>query len=330
MRLLVTGGAGYIGSITARLLASRGHMVVIYDSLERGHAAAAGDLPLIEGLLGDTPHLTTTLRDYRIEAVVHFAAHAQVAESVENPQLYFSNNVGGTLSLACAMSDAGVEHIVFSSTAAVYGEPESQPIEESVPTFPTNPYGRSKHIAEQVLAGFAQSGRLRALALRYFNAAGAAPEWGLGEDHKPETHLIPLIIRAALSGKPLKVFGNDYPTPDGTCIRDYIHVLDLAEAHSRALEWLADSENTVGFDAINLGTGRGASVREVIEAAARVTGRTVPHEFAARRPGDPPRLVASNIKALEVLGWSPERSSMDEILGSIWEWSQKHPHGYTS
>ncbi len=331
MRIVVTGGAGYIGSHTARLLAKQGHDVLIYDSLSRGHRRAAelavGSGRLVEGDLLDEDRLDHALLAHRAEAVVHFAAYALVGESVARPELYWRNNVGGTLALLRCMARQKVAHIVFSSTCAVYGEPDGADIVESLPKAPVNPYGETKLASEWALAAHARAHGIGATALRYFNAAGADPDGQLGEDHDPETHLIPLAIDAvALQGKELKVFGTDWPTPDGTCIRDYVHVADLAEAHALAL---ATSRSGV-FRAINLGTGRGASVREVIDMVAAVTGKPVPHTAAPRRSGDPCRLVAGAGLAGPELGWVPRFSDLRTIVSTAWEWRRKHPRGYRS
>lgn len=331
MRIVVTGGAGYIGSHTARLLARQGHDVLVYDSLARGHRQAAeravGPGRLAQGDLLDEDRLDHALLAHRAEAVVHFAAYAQVGESVSRPEVYWRNNVGGTLSLLRCMARQKVGHIVFSSTCAVYGETDGADITESMPKAPVSPYGETKLASEWALAAHARAHGLGATALRYFNAAGADPDGALGEDHDPETHLIPLALdAAALPGRELKVFGTDWPTPDGTCIRDYVHVSDLAEAHALAL---ASSKPGV-FRAINLGTGAGATVREVIDMVAGVTGRPVPHSAAERRVGDPCRLVAGYGLAGPELGWVPRFSDLRTIVSTAWEWRKRHPHGYRS
>jgi len=325
MNVLVTGGAGYIGSHVVRLLRQAGHRCVVYDDLSAGHAAAVGDAPLVRGATGDTDALAAALRDAAAEAVVHLAAFIEAGESVERPGKYFRNNAFGALSLLEAMRAAGVGRVVFSSTAAVYGTPRRTPIEETDPTAPINPYGASKLCAELFMRGFATAHGLGGVSLRYFNVAGAHPDGDLGEDHDPETHLIPLLLRVAAGrGRAARIFGDDYDTPDGTCIRDYIHVMDLAAAHVRALEAARAGE----LEVFNLGNGEGFSVREVLEACREVTGRPIPAEVAPRRPGDPPRLVASCRKAREVLGWRPERSDLRTIVADAWRWHTGHPDGY--
>lgn len=312
-RILVTGGAGYIGSHCCKALAQQGATPVVIDNLSRGHADAVRWGPLIKADLRDTETLLKTLRDEKIEAVVHFAALAYVGESVEQPQTYYDNNVGGMISLLGAMQRAEVDKIVFSSSCATYGVPDQVPIAETTPQAPINPYGRTKLICEWMLEDAAQATGLRYAALRYFNAAGADPEGELAEHHFPETHVIPLALMAALgTGKPLSVFGTDYPTADGTCIRDYIHVDDLARAHVLALKSLhADGQSLK----LNLGTGRGTSVRQVLDAVERVTGRKVPVIEAPRRPGDPPELVADPARAEEVLGFRTRWNDIDDIVG---------------
>lgn len=331
MRIIVTGGAGYIGSHTARLLADSGHDVLVYDNLSRGHRRAAelavGPGRLVEGDLLDEDRLDHALLAHRAEAVVHFAAYALVGESVSNPGLYWRNNMGGTMALLRCMARQKVGHIVFSSTCAVYGEPEGADIVESLPKGPVNPYGETKLASEWALAAHARAHGIGATALRYFNAAGADPDGLLGEDHDPETHLIPLALDAvAFPGRQLRVFGTDWPTPDGTCVRDYVHVADLADAHAKAL-----STSRPGvFRAINLGTGRGASVREVIDMVSTVTGKPVPHIPAPRRPGDPCRLVAGSGLAGGELGWVPRFSDMRTIVETAWQWRRRNPRGYKS
>lgn len=329
MRVLVTGGAGYIGSHTARVLADRGHDVMIYDSLVRGHRAAVlaalGPGRLIEGDLLDEERLDHALLAHRTEAVIHFAAYALVGESVIQPGLYWRNNVGGTLSLLRCTKRQKIGHIVFSSTCAIYGEPSGSDLVESSPVAPVNPYGETKLASEWALAAHARAHGMGVTALRYFNAAGAHPDGTLGEDHDPESHLIPLALNAvAFPDKLLNIFGLDWPTPDGTCIRDYVHVMDLAEAHVLAL-----STSKPGmFRAINLGTGTGASVRQVIDMVSRVTGRTVPTVAAARRAGDPCRLVAGVGRAGPELGWTPRYSDLETIVDTAWQWRKRHPRGY--
>jgi UDP-glucose-4-epimerase GalE len=313
--VLVTGGAGYIGSHTAHLLAQHGHNVVVADNLSRGHRhnVAPERLRVLE--LEDTGGLARLLVEQRINAVVHFAAYIAVGESTQYPELYFSNNVGGSLSLISAMAQVGVPRLVFSSTAAVYGMPERVPITEDIPFAPVSPYGESKVMVEKVLGWMDRYRGLRSISLRYFNACGAEPDSGLGEEHDPETHLIPLLFRAIETGRPVTLFGDDYQTPDGTCIRDYIHVSDLAEAHIRALDHLMNGGHS---DAYNAGTGAGLSVREVLRAVEQVTGRKVPHVIGPRRAGDPPVLVANSDRLQRELGWKPKRSAIDIIVKDAW------------
>jgi UDP-glucose 4-epimerase len=325
MAILVTGGAGYIGSITVEMLRAQGEGVVILDNLSRGHRAAVdADIPFYEGNVGDQGLLRRITDAHDIEACIHFAAIAYVGESVAEPARYFENNVAQGISLLDALLRAKVKRLVFSSTCASYGEPRQVPIDETHPQQPTNPYGWSKFMLERVLDAYARAYDLRSVALRYFNAAGASPRYG--EHHEPETHLIPNVLGAALGKLPfVSVFGNDYPTPDGTCVRDYIHVTDLADAHIRALNYLRQ-----GGDAthINLGNGQGYSVLEVIEAARQVTGKPIEARFEPQRPGDPSRLVADAAKALKVLGWQPSHSDLTNIIQSAWQWHLAHPQGY--
>jgi UDP-glucose 4-epimerase len=325
VKVLVTGGAGYIGSHAARLLQRAGHEVWVYDNLCLGHRAAVSAGRLIEGQLMDRPRLVETLSDRGIEAVMHFAAFAAVGESVADPAKYYQNNVVASLNLLEAMRAAGVKLIVFSSTTATYGVPERLPITEEEPQRPINPYGFAKLVVEHALADYARAYGLGYAALRYFNAAGASPEGDLGEDHDPETHLIPLVLQVALGQRPhITVFGDDYPTPDGTCIRDYIHVDDLGAAHVLALEKLEAGQGLQ----LNLGTGRGHSVREVIEACRRVTGHPIPAQIGPRRPGDPPELVADARKAQRVLDWQPQYPEIEAIVRTAWKWHASHPRGY--
>jgi UDP-arabinose 4-epimerase len=319
--ILVTGGAGYIGSHAAKALARAGYEPVSYDNLGRGHREAVRWGPLVEGDLADRALLVATLRRFKIAAVMHFAAFAYVGESVQQPELYFRNNVANSLTLLEAMGEAGVRDIVFSSTCATYGLPETMPIAEDTPQHPVNPYGESKLMIERMLRWVGAARGMRYAALRYFNAAGADPEGEIGEDHEPETHLIPLVLLAALRRiEAIDIFGTDYPTPDGSAIRDYIHVHDLAAAHVLALDRLRQGAPSL---ALNLGTGRGHSVREVISAAERVTGRTIARREAARRAGDPPVLVADAARARAVLGWTPLVSGLDDIIASAWAWHAK-------
>lgn len=326
MRLLATGGAGYVGSHVARGFLRAGHEVVVYDDLSTGHReAVAPGASLVEGALADTGRLTEALRESRADGVLHFAARCLVGESVRDPVAYFETNVSGGVSLLRAMRQARVGRLIFSSTAAVYGEPKSSPIPEEHPLDPVNPYGESKRAFERLLAAAAAAGDLSYVSLRYFNAAGAAEDGSLGEDHAVETHLIPNALRALTgAGEPLVVFGNDYPTPDGTCVRDYLHVEDLADAHIAAWERLRPGS---GGKAVNLGTGTGSSVLEVLDCIRTVAGQPVPHRFGPRRPGDPAVLVASNRLAAADLGWRPRRS-LERIVRSAWEWHRRHPAGY--
>lgn len=319
MKLLICGGAGYVGSHMVRYLVERRHEVVVYDDLSTGHRASVPDeVTFVHGDIGDAGKLGRVFAGHRFDAVMHFCARSLVGESVVDPYVYYQNNIGNTLVLLAAMNQAGVDKLVFSSTAAVFGHPHSETIDESHPTEPINPYGQSKLMVEKVLADAARAYGLRSVALRYFNAAGADPSATIGEAHDPETHLIPNVLKAVLGqGGGLKVFGTDYDTRDGTCVRDYVHVNDLASAHLLAIEYLAEHEGAFRF---NLGNGSGFSVKEVIAAAERVTGRPVPHEFAPRRPGDPATLVASSHQAREKLGWKPVVDVLDDILSSAWRW----------
>jgi UDP-glucose-4-epimerase GalE len=318
MIVLVVGGAGYIGSHAARVLRRQGHEVVIYDNLSTGHAFLAQEFDLVQGDIADSARLSAAMR--RADAVMHFAAHASVAESVENPRKYFRNNVEGGLTLLNTCLDCGVQRFIFSSTCAVYGVPSKVPISEDNPRQPVNPYGVSKLFFERALEDYDRAYGLRFASLRYFNAAGADESGEIGELHDPETHLIPSAL-LAVKGKraELELFGTDYPTPDGTCIRDYIHVNDLAEAHVLALKYLADGGDSV---ALNLGTGHGYSVKEVLDKVEEVTGREVPKRVAARRAGDPPALVADPRRAEHLLRWKATRS-LDGIVSTAWKWMQR-------
>lgn len=315
--VLVCGGAGYIGSHMVRLLMAAGYRVTVFDNISTGHREAIGGATLAEGDLLDPVALRRVFSGEPIDAVLHFAALSIVSESVREPTRYYRNNVLGTLHLIQAMRDAGVDRMVFSSTAAVYGMSAADRIDETHPLQPINPYGASKAMAERVIADACVAHDMRAVALRYFNAAGADPSGEIGEAHSPETHLIPNVLRAALDGTQVSIFGRDYPTPDGTCIRDYIHVRDLAEAHRLALAYL---EGQRGFHAFNLGSGVGFSVLQVLEAARRVSGRAVDSLDLPRRDGDPARLVASSRQAAEVLGWVPGCSDLTSIVDSAWRW----------
>ncbi len=325
MRILVTGGAGYVGSHAVKWLLARGHDVWIYDNLSTGHRAAVPTDRLIVGDLAERDRLDHALVEYRPEAVLHFAAFALVGESVRQPAKYYQNNVINTLYLLDALRRHGIGRFVFSSTCAVYGEPSIVPITEDEITKPVNPYGNTKLAVERALADFAGAYGWGVAILRYFNAAGASADGSIGEDHDPESHLIPIVLQTALGKRSaVEVFGSDYPTPDGTCIRDYIHVEDLATAHLLALEALAPGK----ILHCNLGTGRGHSVREVIRAAEEVTGRKVPVKEGPRRPGDPPLLVAAADKARRELGWEPRYTELRAIVETAWNWHRKHPDGY--
>jgi UDP-glucose-4-epimerase GalE len=319
--VLVTGGAGYIGAHACKALAKAGYEPVAYDNLSRGHRDAVRWGPLVEGDIADGARLAETVARFKPIAAMHFAAYAFVGESVARPELYFRNNVAGSLALCEAMMRAGGLPLVFSSSCATYGVPETSPIAEGAPQRPVNPYGESKLMVERMLDWMSRADKLRYVALRYFNAAGADPDGEAGERHEPETHLIPLVLDAILGrGEPVSIFGTDYPTPDGTAIRDYIHVQDLAEAHVRALGYLLDGGASA---ALNLGTGTGHSVRAVIAAAARVTGRPVPQREAPRREGDPPILVADPRLAANVLQWAPQLPDLDDIIADAWKWQQR-------
>jgi UDP-glucose-4-epimerase GalE len=318
-KILVTGGAGYIGSHTVRLLLKQGHDVIVADNLSKGyrHNVPEGRLHVLE--LSDTAGLVALMKAERFDAVVHFAAFIAVGESMREPAKYFTNNVCGSLSLLDAMVQAGVKHIVFSSTAAVYGDVKSSPILETFPIQAVNPYGESKVMTETLLRWFDQIHQLTSVCLRYFNASGADPDAALGEEHEPETHLIPLVLRAVKTGKPVTVFGTDYPTPDGSCIRDYVHVNDLAQAHILALEYLL---NGGASDQFNCGTGSGSSVLEMIRAVEEVTGQKVPYTVGPRREGDPPALVASSQKLRDRLGWAPEYD-LRAIVEHAWKFANR-------
>jgi UDP-glucose 4-epimerase len=329
MAILVTGGAGYVGSHTVAELLDKGYEVVIVDNLQKGHEQAIlTEAKFYNGDLRDEDFLATVFTENNIDAVIHFAANSLVGESVEDPLSYYDNNVYGAMTLLRSMKNHGVDKIVFSSTAAVYGEPKNIPILENDPTEPTNPYGETKLAIEKMMKWCANAYGLKYVALRYFNVAGAHNDGEIGEDHDPETHLIPIILQVAL-GKRDKIFiyGEDYDTPDGTCIRDYIHATDLAAAHILAVEKLASGGESGAY---NLGNGNGFSVKEVIETAREVTGHAIPAEIGERRAGDPAKLVASSQKAQEELGWKPQFASLDVMIRSAWNWFQNHPDGYKS
>ena len=320
MSILIVGGAGYIGSQTAKRVAQAGLEPVVFDNLVHGHKWAVKWGPFVEGDLADGALIKDVLEQYAVTAVVHFAAYAYVGESVVHPRKYFRNNVAGTLNLLDAMLDTGVRDIVFSSTCATYGVPRNVPIGEDHPQAPVNPYGETKLAIERALHWYQRAYPIRFAALRYFNAAGADPDGEIGEDHDPETHLIPLAIEAALGGKDLDIYGTDYPTPDGTAIRDYIHVQDLADAHVAALARLRAGATNL---CLNLGTGRGHSVREVIAAIEKVSAKKVPAREVGRRAGDPPELVADARLAADVLGWQARIRDMETIVEHAWRWRQK-------
>jgi UDP-glucose-4-epimerase GalE len=321
----VTGGAGYIGSHAAKALSRSGYHVVVYDNLIAGHREAVKYGELVEGDVTDVDAVRAALRRHDVFAVIHFAALLDVGESVREPVRYYRNNVGGALSVLEAMAAESVHHFVFSSTCATYGEPIETPIAESHPQRPISSYGETKLAVERALPHFERAYAIRAVALRYFNAAGADPDGEMGEDHSPEIHVIPRILDAATGGAALRVFGDDYPTRDGTCLRDYVHVSDLADAHVRALEAMVERRASAAY---NLGTGHPHSVRDVIQAVERVTGRSVPWTLAPRRPGDPAVLCAAADKARAELGWAARLSDLDSIARTAWEWHRSHPHGY--
>lgn len=325
MNILVTGGAGYIGSHTIRLLQASGHSVIALDTLENGTRAALGETRIVVGSTADRELVERVLRTEQIEAVIHFAAYKAVGDSVRQPGRYFDNNVCGTLALLDAMVSAGVDYLVFSSTAAVYGTPDSSPVTEGHLLQPENPYGESKLLVERMLKWFELSHGLHSVTLRYFNAAGAALEGDIGEDWTQTQSLVPLVMKAALGRSPaLKVFGTDYPTPDGTAIRDYVHVIDLADAHIKALDYLVREQRS---DIFNLGTGRGNSVQEVLDLTKAYSGVDIPVEYTARRPGDPVAVWADNTKARELLGWHPQYD-LKTIIATAWDWHRTHPDGF--
>jgi UDP-glucose 4-epimerase len=321
MKVLVTGGAGYIGSVTTEQMLDAGHEIVVFDNLERGHKEALDERArFIEGDLRDKDSIASAMMDVRPDAVMHFAAYALVPESMEQPEIYFRNNLGGGVNLSEAMLKADVGRIVFSSTCATYGQPDNVPITEDEKQSPENPYGESKLQFEKVLNWYRELHGIKAIFLRYFNACGATEKFG--EDHDPETHIIPIVLQVALGQREhVKIFGEDYDTPDGSCVRDYIHIVDLAQAHILAL----DAEQDGPY---NLGNGSGYSVKEVVEVAREVTGHPIPAVMAERRPGDPAKLIAAADKARDVLGWKPEYPELKDIIASAWQWHQAHPNGY--
>ncbi|MGV3608636.1 MAG: UDP-glucose 4-epimerase GalE [Planctomycetaceae bacterium] len=327
MKLLVTGGAGYVGSHAVRRLQQAGHEIWVYDNLYQGHAQAVPPGRLIEGDLLDQAKLEKALETHKIDAVMHFAALALVGESVTDPAKYYRGNVMGSFHLLEAMRAKGVKKIVFSSTTATYGVPEKIPIAESTEQKPINPYGFSKLVVEHMLDDYAHAYNFGFAALRYFNASGASNDSTLGEDHTPESHLIPIVLQVALGQRDsITIFGNDFPTPDGTCVRDYVHVEDLAEAHLKALERLEPGKGLK----LNLGTGLGFSVQQVIDACRKVTGHPIPAKTGPRREGDPPALIADANAALESLDWKPKYTSIDAIIQTAWRWHSSHPRGYAS
>jgi UDP-glucose 4-epimerase len=325
LTILVTGGAGYIGSHVVKELLHQGYQPIVFDNLQTGHRKAVKNAFFVEGDLSDRKKLKETIQSYSIQAVMHFAAHSLVGESVLDPEKYFNNNIRNGLQLIEILEDFKIRKFVFSSSAAVYGEPNEIPISEKHSCAPTNPYGETKWIFEKVLQAFCDAGKLDFISLRYFNAAGADPEGELGEDHSQETHLIPLVIQAALEEKSVPVYGKDYNTPDGTCVRDYIHVTDLANAHILALRKLEEGRISGIY---NLGNGNGYSVREVIETVKKVTRREVTAVDSPRRPGDPARLVASSEKIRKELGWIPRYPDLERIVETAYRWHKNHPKGY--
>ena len=327
MAILVCGGAGYIGSHAVHALIEKGEQVVIVDNLQTGHRGALNPkAKFYEGDIRDASVLDKIFTENKVEAVIHFAANSLVGESMEKPLLYFNNNVYGMQVLLEAMVRHGVDKIVFSSTAAVYGEPKRVPIHEDDETCPTNTYGETKLTMEKMMKWVSRANGVRYVSLRYFNAAGALPDGSIGEDHATETHLIPLILQVPTGRRDhITVFGDDYPTPDGTCLRDYIHVVDLADAHVLALEYLRKGGAS---DIFNLGNGQGFSVKEMMEAAEKATGRSIKVEIGARRAGDPAQLIASSEKARSVLGWKPQFTDVEQVIGTAWRWHEHHPHGY--
>lgn len=326
--ILVIGGAGYIGSHMLKLLRDTGEEHLVLDNFEHGHREALLDSPFVEGDLRSREDLEDVFAQNKIDLVMHFAAYISVGESVESPAKYWDNNTVGVINLLDCMRAAKIDKFVFSSTAAIFGEPEYVPIDEEHPKRPTNPYGASKLAVEQILDSYDRAYKFRSVCLRYFNAAGADPSGIIGEDHHPEEHLIPVAMEAASGKRPgMKIFGTDYDTPDGTCVRDYIHILDLAEAHLLAVNHLRRGGESRRY---NLGNGKGFSVKEIIEKTARVIGKEVPHEFAERRPGDPARLIASSEKIRADWGWNPKYKDVEEIIRHAWNWHSTHPDGYAT
>ena len=326
MKILVAGGAGYIGSHTVRALVKAGHTPVVLDNLSHGHRGAVPEGVLFKQANIEDSDVSAWMRQEGIEGMMHFAASIEVGESMKNPALYYKNNVVGSYHLIEAARQAGVKYVVFSSTAAVYGEPDQVPIDEDAKQVPTNVYGRTKLMIETMLKDYSDIYGMKYIALRYFNASGADASGEIGEDHHPETHLIPLVLQAAAGKrKSITIFGTDYPTPDGTCVRDYIHVTDLADAHVLAMNYLANGGQSQYF---NLGSGKGFSVKEIVEAAKKVTGIDFSVEYGTRRAGDPGTLVASSDKIKRILGWNPTQSTVEQVIGDAWKWHQTHPQGY--
>lgn len=327
MNILVTGGAGYIGSHAVRSLTRAGHIAIVYDNLTTGHREAVENSPFVHGDIFDSSLLRKTLIDYHVDAVMHFAASSLVGESMANPAAYYHNNVSGTLQLLQTMLECNVKQLVFSSTAAIYGDPANDLIGETTAKQPTNVYGRTKWMIEQAMADYSAAYGLRYIALRYFNACGAAEDGSIGESHATETHLIPLVLQTCLGQRTaIQIFGDDYATPDGTCVRDYIHVDDLAAAHRLAIDALAAGAPS---NAYNLGNGNGFSVRQIIEAAEAVSGISITKTIAARRAGDPATLVASSAKICSELGWQPNHTDIQAIITSAWNWHRRNPHGFS-
>lgn len=330
MKILIVGGAGYIGSFMNRLLMEQGYKTTVFDNLSLGHRSALyKKTEFIKGDMVDCKRLKDILKSRKIDVVMHFAAFALVGESMKNPLSYYQNNVANTVNLLKAMKETGVKYFIFSSTAAVYGDPQNIPITEDHPVKPINPYGWSKAMVEQILKDLSCDHNFKYISLRYFNTAGAYPDGSMGEDHRNETHLIPLVLKSILpkkaGGKRLKIFGTDYNTPDGTCVRDYIHVLDLVEAHMLAMKYLVDGGES---DIFNLGNGKGFSVLEVVRAAEKVTGKSVPFINDKRRPGDPSILIAGSEKISKKLGWKPGYIELETIIETAWKWHSNHPRGY--
>lgn len=325
MKILITGGAGFVGSACLRYVAEQGHDVMAYDNLCQGHEAATDGHPLVIGDIADTEKLAQTLQNFGADAVMHFAAATYVGESVEDPNYHYSNNIGGTLSLLNAMRAADVKRMLFSSTCATYGMTESETMSEATPQDPFSPYARTKLTVEWMIRDFAHAYGMGFTLLRYFNASGADADGRHGEDHNPENHLIPLVLKVAQGQlSKIKVFGDDYPTPDGTCIRDYVHTRDLASAHLKAIE----ATTPKSAEVFNIGTGNGQSVHEIINACEKVTGRKIAQQIVARRPGDPPRLVAEPTKLKSQLGWEPEYLNIEDTIATAWAWHQAYPSGY--